>query len=293
LKGLIVHGRAFDANDKQLYEECKKHGIKIRATCITNLSASISPQGFKIWFGDRNLTKINFCFLRSFGWGSYEQIARRIAVMAQLELDGTLIINSTRSLENTQNKYFSLCKLAKEGLPIPETFVTETSSWAYRACQKFKKSIYKPIIGSLGFGSMKFDNHDIAFNAFRKLESLGQPLYVQEFLEKPGRDIRAFVLDGEVIASIFRIATSNSWKTNVAQGGKAKALKLSSELEEIALKATETLDLIYAGVDIAETKNGPIILEVNGAPSWQGLQKATGINVAEHLVQYILDNVKD
>jgi len=78
----------------------------------------------------------------------------------------------------------------------------------------------------------------------------------------------------------------------VAQGGKAKSIKLSGELRELALRAVEALELIYAGVDILETEQGPVLLEVNASPSWQGLRKGTGVDVARQVVRYIVNLAK-
>jgi len=98
-----------------------------------------------------------------------------------------------------------------------------------------------------------------------------------------GRDVRAFVLGGKVIASIYR----------VAQGAEAKPIQLAPKLEKLAAKAAEAMGLIYAGVDIMEDeKKDAVVLEVNGSPSWQGLQKATGVNVAEELVEYVINYMK-
>jgi ribosomal protein S6--L-glutamate ligase len=152
--------------------------------------------------------------------------------------------------------------------------------------------VYKPIMGSLGFGSMKFDNADLAFNAYIALERLDQPLYIQKYMEKPGRDIRAFVLGERVVAAIYRMTQPTEWKTNVAQGAQTKPVQLSSKLERLTLKAVRSLGLLYAGVDILENEENVVILEVNCSPSWQGLQKATGINVSEELVQYAIDYLK-
>jgi ribosomal protein S6--L-glutamate ligase len=144
----------------------------------------------------------------------------------------------------------------------------------------------------LGFGAMKFEDSDLAFNAYKRLESLGLPLYLQEYLENPQRDIRAFVVGEKVVASIYRVASEDNWKTNIALGSKPRPLQLSEALEEMAIKAVNALGLIYAGVDILETKNGPVLLEANCSPSWQGVRKATGVNVVELLVKHVLGLMK-
>ena len=292
MKTLVVYGRALDANVKQLYNACKEIAGKTILARIMDMSAYVGSDGSRFWHGDLEITGVNLCLLRSFGSGSYEQVTKRVSMIEHMESSGTPVVNPTRAYQKTKDKYSMIFTLAGTGLPIPETYVTEMAHWAYRASRNFREIVYKPIVGSLGFGSMKFSDADMAFNAFKRLESLGQPIYLQEHLEKPGRDIRAFVVGEEVLASIYRIARADEWKTNVAQRGKAKSTKLPGELQELALRAVEALELIYAGVDILETEQGPVLLEVNASPSWQGLQKATGLNVARQIVQYAVNLAK-
>jgi len=292
LRVMIVYGRALDENNKQLYKACKSLIGKPVLARIMDMSAYVGPEGSRFWHGDKELGRIDLCFLRSFGSGSFEQVTKRVSIMEHLELSGTFVVNSTQACRRARDKYSTMYALARAELPIPPTYVTEMAHWAYRASKGFKQVVYKPIMGSLGFGSMKFDNADLAFNAYTTLERLGQPLYIQEYVEKPGRDIRAFVLGERVIASIYRIAQPTEWKTNVAQGAQAKAIQLSSKLEKLAIKAARALGLLYAGVDIMEVRKKVVVLEVNGSPSWQGLQKATGVNVAEELVKHVINYIK-
>jgi len=289
MQAIIVYGRALDSNDKQLYAACKKFVGETILARIMDMSSYIGPDGSRFWHGDRELTSINLCFLRSFGPGSCDQVTKRISMMEHLEFSGTLVVNPTHAYRKVRDKYSTICTLAGAGLPIPRTYVTEMAHWAYRASRGFKQIVYKPIAGSLGFGSMRFSNPDLAFNAYKTLERWGHPLYIQEYLEKPGRDIRAFVIGETILASVYRIAPPGEWKTNVAQGGQTQPIQLPEELQELALRATKSLDLLYAGVDILETERGPVLLEVNGSPSWQGLQRATGVKVAERLVQFVVN----
>jgi len=289
---MIVYGRALDENNKQLYQACKKLIGKPILARIMDLSSYIGSDGSRFWHGDKELRHIDLCFLRSFGPGSFEQVAKRVSMMEHFELSGTLVVNSIQAYRRARDKYSSMYTLAREGLPIPPTYVTEMAHWAYRASKGFKQVVYKPIMGSLGFGSMKFDNADLAFNAYTTLERLGQPLYVQEYMEKPGRDIRAFILGERVIASILRVAPPTEWKTNVAQGAQTKPIQLPPKLERLAVNAAKSLGLLYAGVDILEDEKKVVVIEVNGSPSWQGLQNATGVNVAEELVRYVVNYLK-
>jgi len=252
------------------------------------MSASVSSRGSRFWVGYREVKDVDVCFLRSFDSGSYEQIIKRIGLIRHLEETGTFVVNPTESLLKVRDKYSTLFTLAKAGFPVPETYVTESAHWAYRKTRNLKQTVYKPVSGSLGFGAMRFGSPDLAFNAYRRLEELGVPLYVQEYLENPRRDVRAFVVGDKVVASMYRIASKDSWKTNIALGNKPKPLQLPKRMEKMAIKAAKTLGLVYAGVDLLETKKGPVLLEVNGSPSWQGLGRASGVDVAEVLVRHVV-----
>jgi RimK family alpha-L-glutamate ligase len=114
--------------------------------------------------------------------------------------------------------------------------------------------------------------------------------YLQEFIPHHQEDIRVFVIGGEAVAAMVR--QGKTWKTNVAQGAEARALALDDELRELSTRATDALGADYAGVDILPTEDGDYtVLEINGIPGWQGLAEATGIDVAEHLVAYVLEEV--
>jgi len=138
----------------------------------------------------------------------------------------------------------------------------------------------------MGKGSLKFDDPDLAYNAWKMLSRLGQPLIVQEYLPNPGRDVRVFVVGGEVIGSAYKYGAAGMWKTNVAQGGRMVDEPIPGEILDLGVEATLALRLDYAGVDIIESERGPVILEVNGAPGWQALKAATGVDVAKRIVRY-------
>jgi ribosomal protein S6--L-glutamate ligase len=289
---MIVYGRGLDQNNKQLQKACEKLIGKPILARTMDLSAYIGPNGSRFWHGDKELGKVDLCFLRSLSSGSFEQVTKRVSMMEHLELSGTFVMNPPQAFRRARDKYATVYTLAEAGLPVPRTYISEIAHWTYRVSRGLKSVVYKPLVGSLGFGSMKFDNADLAFNAYTKLERLGQPLYVQEYVEKQGRDIRAFVLGEKVIASIQRVAQPREWKTNVAQGAQAEPFQLTPKLERLAVRAAKVLGLLYAGVDILETRKKLVVLEVNGSPSWQGLQKATRVNVAEELVKYVINQIK-
>jgi ribosomal protein S6--L-glutamate ligase len=207
-----------------------------------------------------------------------------------MEKTGTFVVNPVNALRAARDKYATIAVLAKAGLPVPATYVTEMAHWAYRKTKQLKQTVYKPITGSLGFGSMKFANHDMAFNAYAQLERIGQPLLIQEYIEthpsKLRRDIRAFVIGSKAVAAMERTAKLGQWKTNIAQGAKPRAIKLTEQQEKLAIEAAETLGLTYAGIDLLQNEKQTTILEANTTPSWQTLQETTKQNIAQQITKY-------
>jgi ribosomal protein S6--L-glutamate ligase len=117
--------------------------------------------------------------------------------------------------------------------------------------------------------------------------SLGEDIMVQRFIaESKGRDIRALVIDGEVRSCMRRIGKDGEFRSNIHRGGVGEKLKMSREYEKVAARATEIVGLRLAGVDILESKQGPLVVEVNSSPGFQGLEAATGDNVAGMIVEF-------
>ena len=202
------------------------------------------------------------------------------------------MINSTYPFRRSRDKYATQYTLQAVGIPIPKTFTTESLARAYEHTEMMIPIIYKPILSSMGRGSMKFDETDLAYNAYRMLDRLHHPLIIQGYIPNPGRDIRVFVVGDECIGAVYKYIPEGHWKSNVAQGGKMVEEEMSSEIIELGFKAARAMGLDYCGVDIIESADGPVVLEVNAAPGWQGLKKATGKDVAELIVSYGVSQVE-
>jgi ribosomal protein S6--L-glutamate ligase len=143
----------------------------------------------------------------------------------------------------------------------------------------------------MGKGSMRFSDPDLAYNAYKMLDRYSQPLILQKYVPNPGRDIRVFVIGDSVIGTAYKYKAEGKWKTNVAQGGHMVDEKVPEEVLELGLRATHTMGLDYSGVDIIESPNGLVILEVNGSPGWQALNLAANIKVADEIVRYAVSLV--
>jgi ribosomal protein S6--L-glutamate ligase len=261
-------------------------GHDVVAGKLSEVSSQVSPEGHKFWLKDIDISDADLCFLRSFGPGSTEQLTRRISMAEHLEVAGIKVVNSTYPFRKARDKYATQYTLKNFDLPVAMTYTTENMTDAYHWNQEQKDVVYKPILGSMGKGSLKFEDADLAFNAYKMLDRLYQPYILQKFIPNPGRDIRIFVIGEEVIGCAYKYSKEGSWKTNVAQGGIMIPEEMPEEILKIGVKATKAMELDYSGVDIIESPEGPIILEVNGAPGWQALKDVTSINVAEKIVSY-------
>ncbi|MCC6045177.1 MAG: RimK family alpha-L-glutamate ligase [Ignisphaera sp.] len=223
-----------------------------------------------------------------------EMFLRRVDLFKHMELEGIPVINPVESFITARDKYMSLCLLSKAGIPVPKTVVLEDFYAATRVVETFSKAVIKPLIGSLGLGVLKIEDPDLAYTIGKTLAQIKQPIYVQEYVEKPNRDIRVLVIGNEIVAAYYRIQTTpGSWKTNISQGAIAQPIeKLDEELKEYSFKILDVLRLYYAGIDFGESKNGYVVFEVNAAPQWRGIQKVTGINPAKSLAKFVIQLVK-
>jgi RimK family alpha-L-glutamate ligase len=219
--------------------------------------------------------------------GSLEQIIFRVDALHALEERGVPVINSPRTIERTVDKLWTTALLAQAGLAVPETVVCEHPDEALAAFRALGDVIVKPLFGSMGLGMVRVTSEEMAFRVFRTLETLRGVYYVQRTIDHGGCDLRAFVVGGRVIGAIERSAPG--WKTNLARGGRARAVTLEPQQTELALAAARAVGADYAGVDLLPARDGTVyVVEVNGIPGWRGLQEATSLDVAAAIVELLV-----
>ncbi|MCW8802624.1 MAG: RimK family alpha-L-glutamate ligase [Candidatus Bathyarchaeota archaeon] len=241
---------------------------------------------------DLNLTKdIDAMITRPIGRGSLEEILFRMNLLHMLERQGLLIINPPLAIERSVDKYCSLTLFHENGLPVPRTAVTESHDEALKCFHELGGDVvFKPLFGSRGVGTSRITDPDVAARIFRAVSFQHGVLYLQEFVNHGGSDIRAFVIGDRVVASMRRI--SSSWKTNVSLGAKPVSIDLPEELQKLAVKAAKVIGCKVTGVDIIQGPNGPVLIELNSQPGWHGLQSVTKINIADEIINYIRSELK-
>ena len=229
--------------------------------------------------------------------GSLEQIIFRVDALHWIEDRGIEVMNSPRAIERSVDKFYTTALLHQADLPTPETVVCEGAADAMAAVEGMladgAEVIIKPLFGSMGNGLVRVGDRELAWRVLRPIAQMRSVFYVQRAIEHDGRDLRAFVVGDRVIGSIERTAPVGDWRTNVARGGLAREVDLSSPLQQLAVAAAQAVGAEYAGVDLLRSRDGEVfVVEVNGIPGWQGLQEATGIDVAGALVEHLVSRLR-
>jgi len=263
-----------------------RRGIPADHFPITCFMAGISHKPY-VRIKEQALEEYDAIIVRSIPTGSLEQVIFRVDILHRLENIGVKIINSATTLERTVDKYYTSTLLEDEGIPTPRTLVTERFDQAMEAFQKLGDVAVKPLFGSEGRGMVRICDEDTAYRVFKALESGHYVYYLQEYIPHANWDIRAFVIGDDVVAAMVRRA--DDWKTNVAREARTEPLELTDELKQLSLRASHTLGADYAGVDILKAeKDGYYVIEVNGIPGWEGLQKTTKLDIADRIIEYIV-----
>jgi ribosomal protein S6--L-glutamate ligase len=213
-----------------------------------------------------------------------------LAVVRQLEALGTLAVNSADSIAASRDKLTSAQRLAARGLRVPATAFARRREAIRPAIERLGGApvVVKMLEGTQGIGVVLAETTDAAEAVVQALHSARQNVLIQRFVrESRGRDVRAFVVGGRVIAAMSRIARGSDFRSNVHRGGVGEPMTLDPELERAAVEATRTFGLDVAGVDLLESSEGPLVLEVNSSPGLEGIEKATGIDVASAVIEHV------
>jgi RimK family alpha-L-glutamate ligase len=250
------------------------------------VAASLSSEGAELFDADAVLARI-------IPGGSLEQIIYRMDALHWIEQGGVHVMNSPRAIERCVDKFYTTALLQQAGLPTPETVVCESAADAMAAVRAMGEVIVKPIFGSMGHGMVRVSDPEVAFRIVRPLEQMRAVFYLQRVVDHGGRDVRAFIVGGRVLGAIERRAAAGEWRTNVSNGGSARPFELPQAWEDFAIRAAEVVGADYAGVDLLPSRDGSVfVLEVNGIPGWEGLQHATGIDVAGAVVDRLVERVR-
>ena len=212
------------------------------------------------------------------------------ALARQFESMGIYTINSSAAITQSRDKLFSLQLLLKNGVSIPTTGFANSPMDTNDLIDMVGGAplIVKLLEGTQGRGVVLAETKKAAESVINAFKALRANLLVQEFIkEADGKDLRCFVIDGKVVASIQREAAPGEFRANLHQGGTASIVKITPEERTLSIKAAKTLGLKVAGVDIIRSKKGPLLLEVNSSPGLEGIESATGKDIAGMMISSI------
>ena len=214
---------------------------------------------------------------------------RGASIVRHFEAMGVFSVASSQGIINSRDKWTCFQILAQKGIAMPKTTLA-ASPYLEAFVKDFgdQPIIIKMLEGTHGQGVILCENFKNAFATAQTLQVAGVKFVMQEFIaEAKGTDIRAFVVDGQVVASIKRQSKNGNFRSNLHQGGSASGIQLSPIEKQLAVATAKALDLQVCGVDILSSKRGPLVLEVNSTPGLEGIQTATGVDVSGKIIAFI------
>lgn len=266
--------------EKQIFEALKRRGVSFEYLDSRSLT-------FDLTAPVRNFgVVLNRCL--SFTRGRY--------LTRAFEAWGIPVVNTSQVLETCGNKFLTSLALRRAGIPTPHTALALTTESALTVIETIGYPVVlKPVIGSWGRLLAKTNDRDAAEAILEHKQVLGSVehgvVYIQKYIDKPSRDLRTIVVGDKVISAMYRV--SPHWITNTARNGKAVSCPLYPELVELSLRASQAVGGGAVAVDILETPDGELLIsEVNHTMEFHGTVIATGVDVAGHLIEYVLKQVQ-
>lgn len=215
------------------------------------------------------------------------------AVVRQFEMMGTFSVNESQAISRSRDKLRSLQILSRDGVGLPRTGYARKSDNIKDLIKNVGGApvVIKLLEGTQGIGVVLGETAKAAESIIEAFMGLDANILVQEFIkEAGGADVRCFVVGDQVVAAMKRQGAEGEFRSNLHRGGSASLIELTDDERETALAAAECMGLGVCGVDILQSANGPVVMEVNSSPGLEGIEKASGVDVANLIIQYIEEN---
>lgn len=252
-----------------------------------DLESRIVGHSIRVRSGGVELNDFDAVLVRTMPAGSLEQVIFRMDALAQLEAAGVTVVNSPKAVETAIDKFLTLARLARAGLPVPATVVCQRADSAIAAFHELGRDVVvKPLFGSEGQGLVRITDDGFAERVLQLLAQQGATLYVQKFIAHPGHDLRLLLIGRRALA--MRRTNPDDWRTNISRGAQAEPIEVEDRLIELARRAVEAVGASVAGVDLLPDADGNWqIVEVNAVPGWRGLARALQVDVARLVLEHV------
>ncbi len=275
---------------KRLVEatEQKSHEVTVidHAKCHLVMEKNASD----IYFGDQEITHIDAIIPRIGAsvtfYGS--------AIIRQFEVSKVYTTLSSLALVRSRDKIRALQILARSGVDIPKTAFAKHPRDINHLMKQVGGAplVIKLLEGTQGLGVVLAETKTAAKSVMEAFYGLNANILVQEFIkEAKGADIRAFVVGGRVVGAMKRQGVEGEFRSNLHRGGQGTPVKLNKNEKETAIKAAKALGLSVAGVDMLQSERGPLVIEVNSSPGLEGIENATGQDIAIKIIEFIENNI--
>jgi ribosomal protein S6--L-glutamate ligase len=215
------------------------------------------------------------------------------AVVRQFEMADVFTVNSSDAISRSRDKLRSMQLLSRAGVGLPTTSFAHSTQDIDGLLEVVGGTpvVVKLLEGTQGLGVVLAETRKAAESVIGAFRQMDANILVQEYVkEAAGSDIRAFVLGGKVVAAMRRIGAPGEFRSNLHRGGSAEAVKLTPKERATAVRAATTMGLNVAGVDMLQSSEGPMVLEVNSSPGLEGIEAASGVDIADLIIEYIEDN---
>lgn len=220
------------------------------------------------------------------------------AVIRQFEMMNVFTALNSNALLRSRDKLRSMQLLSRESIDFPKTFYTNmNSSLEAEEILEFVGGapiVVKVLEGTQGVGVMLLETKMAAISVIQAMHSLQAKIMVQEYIkEAGGKDLRVLIVNNKVVGAMVREGKEGDFRSNLHRGGTATQAKLSKEERFVALQACKAMGLQVAGVDLIRSDRGPLVLEVNSSPGLEGIEAATGVNIAESIIKFVEHGAKN
>lgn len=215
------------------------------------------------------------------------------AVVRQFEVMGVFSANESQAISRSRDKLRCLQILAREGIGLPVTGFAHATQDIDGLIETVGGAplVIKLLEGTQGIGVVLAETHQAAKSVIEAFRGLDANILVQEFIkEAKSSDIRCFIVGGKVVAAMKRQGAEGDFRSNLHRGGKAEKIKLTPEERSTAVRAAKAMGLKVAGVDLLRSNHGPVVMEVNSSPGLEGIETATGVDVAAKIIEFITKN---
>lgn len=277
---------------KSLVKAIESRGMRVRVIDYLKLSVEIMKDELKIHYQGKELEKPDAVIPRIGASHTFFGTS----IVRHFETMGCFVANGSLAITRSRDKLRSHQILSKYGVDIPRTVFASNKSDVKDVIKLAGGTplIAKILEGTQGVGVVLIETPKAAKSVLDAFYGMQVNFLVQEFIEEAGgKDIRAFVVGGKVIAAMERSGADGDFRSNLHQGGSAKIHKLTKAEKEMALLAAKATGLEVCGVDMIPSKRGPLVMEVNSSPGLEGIEKYTEKDIAGEIIDYIIKSIGD